>query len=202
MNNGPFDEKTAALESLVLRIAHDAARHRKKYYIGGGFAIDIAFGGLSRAHDDIDFYPLEADTLWWKKWFSEQGYAISIDVDMAPLRYAFLVSGQVEPATGVAGLADVYPIAVDDVGSISMAVRPGATEVWDGMLSISGGRGIWPGKSWRNVHGVMYKGCKIFIEDYHAVLAQKEAYIRLHPSERLGDKHLHDFRRAGTKPSV
>lgn len=191
------DQKTMLLESLLLRVAHTAATHNKKYYIGGGFAIDLACGGISRPHDDVDFYPLEADALWWKELFNEQEYITSVDTDMVPLLYAFLMSQQKMSATGIEALADVYPVAAGSNGDISMAVRPGTTEVWDGMLAIQNGRGIWPGKTWQIVRSIEYKGQQVSVEDCRAVLAQKEAYIRLHLGEKLGAKHIHDYRRVG-----
>ncbi len=39
--------------------------------------------------------------------------------------------------------ADVYPIAIGSEGKISMAVKQGTQEVWDGMLTIQGMRGLW-----------------------------------------------------------
>ena len=183
------DQKTILLEPLLLRIAHTAATHNKKYYIGGGFAIDLACGGISRPHDDVDFYPLEADASWWNEWFNEQGYITSVDTDMVPLLHVFLVSQQNVSATGTEALADVYPIAAGSSGDISMAVHPGTTEVWDGMLAIQNGRGTWPGKTWQNVRSIEYKGQQVFVEDCRAVLAQKDAYIRLHPGENWRQAH-------------
>ena len=65
-----IDEWSLKLEALLLKIAEAAQKHHKRYYFGGGFAIDLTFGGLSRSHEDIDFAPMEEDTEWWKDWFN------------------------------------------------------------------------------------------------------------------------------------
>ncbi len=192
-----LDQLTQILESLILRIAEDAEKNNKQYYFGGGFAVDLSFGGLSRSHEDIDFYPMEEDTQWWKDWFNSQGYVVSKDTDMENLPNAFSVLDVDKHY-----LADVYPVAVDDMDEISMAVKEGTKEVWDGLLTIEGNRGIWEGKSWNDVKHVKYKGQTLVLENYKTVLAQKEEYIRLHPGEKLTEKHLHDFARAGINPSV
>ena len=196
-----LDAKTLQLEALLLDIAKATQQHGKRYFIGGGFAVDLAFGGLSRSHEDLDFYPLEGDTEWWKAWFRARGYDVSRDTDMEPLPNAFSVLSSTEAFDkGRDYLADVYPIAIASDGSISMAVKPGATAVWDGMLTLDGTRGTWPGKSWNKVTAVSYKGESINVEDVQAVLEQKLAYIKLHPGEQLTEKHLRDFARAGIKP--
>lgn len=192
-----IDQWTLQLESLLLRISEAAQKHDKQYYFGGGFAVDLAFGGLTRSHGDLDFYPMEEDTQWWKSWFRSQGYIVLKDTDMVNLANAFSV---IDASNQY--FADVYPIAVGRNGSISMRVSPGTREVWDGMLTINGRRGIWPGKSWKEVRNVIYKGQTVFIENYRTVLMQKEDYTNLHNGAALSEKHLHDFARAGIKPSV
>ena len=182
-----INQWTRQLETLLLQIAETALKHEKRYY----------FGGLSRSHGDIDFYPMEEDAQWWKDWFLSQGYIVSKDTDMENLSYAFSVINEHN-----AYFADVYPVAVDSNGDISMGVNEGTKEVWDGMLTIQGIRGIWQGKSWYEVRNVNYKGKSITVENYKTVLMQKEAYIQLHPTEVLSEKHLHDFERAGIKPGV
>ncbi len=188
---------TALLEALFLRIAEAAQKYHKQYYFGGGIAIDLAFGGLTRPHADIDFYPREEDAAWWQEWFCSQGYVISLDLDITPLRNAFYVINEANDF-----FADVYPIAVSTSGEISMEVYEGTESVWDGMLTIQGNRAVWEGKLWNEVRSVTYKGQTVWIENYKTVLMQKETYIKLHPGETLSEKHLHDFQRAGIKPGV
>lgn len=192
-----IDQWTFQLEALLLQIAGAAQKHNKRYYIGGGFAIDLTFGGLSRPHGDLDFYPMEEDTQWWKDWFRSLGYIISKDTDMEDLPNAFSLLNERNDY-----FADVYPIAMGSSGEISMVVKEGTHEVWDGMLTIKGTRGVWQGKSWNEVRNVNYKGQSIVVENYKTVLMQKEEYIKLHPGEVLSEKHLHDFERAGIKPEV
>jgi hypothetical protein len=67
-----IDQWTQRLESFLLRIATTAEEAGKRYYIGGGFAVDLSFGGISRPHEDVDFHPMEEDTRWWKDWFIAQ----------------------------------------------------------------------------------------------------------------------------------
>ena len=192
-----IDQWTLQLESLLLRISEAAQKHDKQYYFGGGFAIDLTFGGLSRPHDDLDFYPMEEDTQWWRDWFRSRGYILAKDTDMEDLPNAFLLINENNEY-----FADVYPIAIGGKGEISMAVKEGTHAIWDGMLTIKGTRGIWQGKSWDEVRKVNYKGQSIAVENYKTVLTQKEEYIKIHPGEALSEKHLHDFERAGVKPPV
>jgi hypothetical protein len=102
-----IDHWTQQLEALLLKIAHVAQEAGKRYYIGGGFAVDLTFGGLSRPHEDIDFHPMEEDTQWWKDWFTSQGYLISKDPDMNDYPYAFLPTNEKHDY-----FADVYPVKV------------------------------------------------------------------------------------------
>lgn len=191
-NKEELNRWTALLEALLLRIAEAAQKYQKQYYFGGGIAIDLNFGGFTRPHADLDFYPREEDTAWWQEWFRSQGYIVSTDRDMEPLLNAFSVINESNDY-----FADVYPIAVGTNGEISMAVYEGTESVWDGMLIIQGDRAVWEGKSWNEVRSVTYKGQTVYIENYKTVLMQKEEYLKLHPGEAPSEKHLHDFQRAG-----
>jgi len=196
-NREELNRWTALLEALLLGIAEAAQKYQKPYYFGGGIAIDLSFGGFSRPHADLDFYPREEDTAWWQEWFRSQGYIVATDRDMAPLPNAFSVINESNDY-----FADVYPIAVGSNGEISMAVYEGTESVWGGMLTIQGDRAVWEAKSWNEVRSVTFKGQTIWIENYKTVLMQKETNIKLHPAEALSEKHLHDFQRAGIKPEV
>lgn len=195
-NEEDLNRWTTLLEELLLCIAEAAQNYQKRYYFGGGIAIDLNFGGFTRPHADLDFYPREEDTAWWQDWFRAQGYITSKDTDMEPLRNAFSVINETNDY-----FADVYPIAVGAGGEISMAVYGGTETVWDGMLSIQGERAVWEGKSWNTIKSITYKGQTVWIENYRTVLRQKEAYIHLHGGT-LSEKHLHDFQRAGIKPDI
>lgn len=195
MTEQPIDQWTLMLEALLLRIAETAQKHQKRYYIGGGFAIDLTFGGLSRPHGDVDLYPLEEDTQWWKDWFRSQGYLLYKEKDMVNLPNAFsiLTEDQVY-------VAEIYPIAIGSSGEISMLVSSGTHDMWDELLTIEGTRGLWQGKSWNEVRTVNYKGQAIVVENYHTVLQQLEDYRKRHPQAAYLEKHLHDFARADIKP--
>ena len=197
MTEQPIDQWTLKLEALLLHIAETAQKHHKRYYFGGGFAIDLTFGGLSRPHGDVDFYPLEEDTQWWKEWFRSQGYLLYKEKDMENLPNAFSILTQDNVY-----VAEIYPIAIGGNGEISMFVSEGTHDIWDELLTIEGSRGLWRGKSWNEVRTVNYKGHSIAVEDYKSVLRQLEEYRKIHPQAAYLEKHLHDFERAGIKPTV
>ena len=197
MTEQPIDQWTLKLEALLLHIAETAQKHYKRYYFGGGFAIDLTFGGLSRSHGDVDFYPLEEDTQWWKDWFRAQGYLPYKEKDMENLPNAFSILTQDNVY-----VAEIYPIAIGSNGEISMFVSDGTHDIWDELLTIEGTRGLWQGKSWNEVRTVNYKGQSIAVENYKTVLRQLEDYRKIHPQEAYLEKHLHDFKRAGIKPTV
>lgn len=179
------DQWTQKLEALLLKIAHTAQEAEKRYYIGGGFAVDLTFGGISRPHEDIDFHPMEEDTQWWKDWFTSQGYIISEDPDMKDYPYAFLPTNEKHEY-----FADVYPVKVDKNGTISITHTPAYQ-----------GRPWWRGKSWKEVKQITYKGQKIKVENYKSVLQQKVEHYRWHGGTPEG-KHLYDFHRAGIEPKI
>lgn len=181
----PIDQWTQQLEALLLDIASAAQKAGKRYYIGGGFAVDLTFGSISRHHEDIDFHPMEEDTPWWKDWFCSKGYIISKDPDMEEYPYAFLPTNKNHDY-----FADVYPVRVSTDGSIAVT----HTDKYRG-------RRWWEGKSWNDVRRITYKGQTIMVEDYVTVLQQKEGHIKAHGGT-LQEKHLHDFRRVGREPQV
>jgi hypothetical protein len=180
-----IDHWTQQLEALLLKIAHVAQEAGKRYYIGGGFAVDLTFGGLSRPHEDIDFHPMEEDTQWWKDWFTSQGYLISKDPDMNDYPYAFLPTNEKHDY-----FADVYPVKVDENGTISVTHTPEYQ-----------GRPWWKGKSWKEVQLITYKGQRIAVEHVRTVLQQKKEHSQWHGGTPTG-KHLHDFHRAGRDPKL
>ena len=175
-----IDQWTQQLEALLLDIASTAQTAKKRYYIGGGFAVDLAFGGISRPHEDIDLAPMEEDTDWWKDWFRSKGYRISKNHDMKDYPYAFLVTNEKNDY-----LVDVYPVRVGQDGIVSITYSTGYQ-----------GRQWWKGKSWNDVRLVTYKGQTVMVENYASVLQQKAEHYQWHGGEPEG-KHLHDFRRAG-----
>ena len=175
-----IDKWTQQLVALLLDIASTAQKAGKRYYIGGGFAVDLAFGGISRSHEDIDFHPMEEDTEWWKDWFRSKGYSISKDPDMNDYPYAFLPTNEKHEY-----FADVYPVKIEKDGTVSVTHTPGYQ-----------GRPWWKGKTWNDVKQVSYKGYTVVVENYLSVLQQKAEHYRWHGGAPEG-KHLHDFRRAG-----
>lgn len=173
-----FDDHTLELEQLLLEIATSASLHRKRYFIGGGFAIDLNFGKLTRGHDDIDFHPVEEDIDWWQRWFQNKRYIISKDPDMRDFPYAFLLKNEKNEY-----IADVYPVKIGIHGEIYMYESDDTYHVWDG-------------KSWKKVNEVIYKGVSIYVEDAESVLNQKIEHSHKH-NLPLEEKHKHDLRLYG-----
>lgn len=172
------DPWTLKLEGLLLEIAREAQREHKKYYVGGGFAIDLSIGKITRPHEDLDFYPMESDTDFWKNWFKKKGFIISKDPDMLDYPKSFLPTNEQKDY-----FSDVYPVTIGENGEISMLYKDGSQKVWEG-------------KSWNEVQLVKYKGAPVFIENPETVLSQKLEYIKEHGGE-LSDKHKHDFKILG-----
>ena len=83
------DPWTLELEALLLEIAAAAEEHAKPYYLGGGVALDVSLGWMTRHHEDLDFYPFAQDADWWKDWFAARGYAIVRTPGMADFPNAF-----------------------------------------------------------------------------------------------------------------
>lgn len=168
------DNWTLKLEKLLLDIAKSANVVDKRYFIGGGFAIDLTFGELTRPHEDIDFHPEEKDSNWWKDWFKDQGLILSKDPDMEDYPNAFLPTNKNKDY-----FADVYPVKFEANGKISLLYKDGT-------------HSIWKGKSWKDNKRVNYKGVSIYVENYKTVLKQKKEYAK-EKGIPLSEKHLHDF---------
>jgi hypothetical protein len=169
-----IDPWTLQLEKLLLQIAQTAKEQNKKYYFGGGFAIDLSFGEITRKHEDLDFYPMEEDINWWKVWFQKNGFLISRDPDMRDFPHAFLPTNKNNDY-----FADVYPIKIGEQGEIMM--------LWK-----DGHYGIWKGKSYFDNKKVVYKDVSVYIENPSQVIQQKLDYAQEHAIE-LSEKHQHDI---------
>lgn len=71
-----LNELTQDLVKLLVDVAKSAEENQKDYFIGGGFAIDLSLGRITRQHHDIDFHPMLEDSEWWQEWFGTRGYKI------------------------------------------------------------------------------------------------------------------------------
>ncbi len=172
------NDYTKELEALLLDIAKTAAAEGKRYYLGGGFGIDIQYGQLTRDHEDLDFHPDEKDTQFWKNWFKDKGFIISKDPDMEDYPNSFLPTNDNKDY-----IADVYPVTFESDGRISM-------------LYIDGSQGVWDGKDWRTNKEISYKGVPIWVEDYKNILEQKRH------GGPMTEKHLHDFKLFNEDPET
>lgn len=170
------DDWTLKLEKLLLEVAATAEKEGKKYFLGCGFGLDVLQGRLTRSHEDLDIFPMEEDTQWWKDWFSSRGYIISKEPDMKDFPYAFLLTNQKHDY-----LVDVYPVKVSKDGVIIVT----STNEYKGRL-------WWQGKNWDEVRKVFYKGIPIYVENPQTIIAQKLGHVSFH-NEPLAGKHLHDF---------
>jgi uncharacterized protein YneR len=60
------------------KIFHFSKKSGLLSFVSGGFAIDFAYGKLTREHDDIDLLVEEKDFLIWKNWFIDNGYNLQL----------------------------------------------------------------------------------------------------------------------------
>ncbi len=182
-NHSSIDEWTLRIESLILQIAEAAETAGRFYFIGGGFAIDLMYGRLTRSHEDIDFHPMEDDTAWWEHWFVNLGYVVSREPDLEKYPNAFIVRDKQSRY-----VADVYPVAIRENSEVSM-------------LTKDGDQHVWRGKTWHEVRHITYRGQSIIVENFQSVLYEKEQHARSHGGF-LEQKHMHDFRLFNQKPTL
>ncbi|WP_421725390.1 nucleotidyltransferase domain-containing protein [Bauldia sp.] len=162
-------ERTAALLDVVVRIAGAAADCR--YLIGGGLAIALHRGAVSRDHEDIDLFVDRDDIAWWRHIFESWGHRIDRDDYMAFFPGAFVVDD---------GFAEVWPMVWAPDGSIR--AEPTADH---------------PGREWwapLNADAILttrFRGRDIRVESPDVVIDQKLDHVR-HHRERLAAKHEMD----------
>lgn len=168
-----IDAWTLRLEELLLEMAQHANAHRRQYFVGGGFAIDLSFGRLTRRHADIDFHPMEQDIDWWQIWFVNQGFRMGKDPDKRDFPHAFLVIDD-EGRT----LVDVHPVKIERGGEIFQ-------------YEMYGGHAKWEGKHWNNIEIVNYKGVDVHLERAESVLHQRVTHSQKY-NKPLSAQHKHD----------
>lgn len=170
-----MNEYTKHLESLIIEIARAAQENKKDYFIGGGFAIDIPLGKLSRDHHDIDFHPMLSDADWWVAWFNNKGYKIENRNDPK-----FPETWNVFDSEGEA-IVDMWPFKHVDKD----------------LLINFNGEYVDGGRHYEEIRTVKYKDVDIKIENPQRVLEQKTRHVKQGQEYRPQD--IHDFNLMGVK---
>lgn len=172
-----IDEYTKRLVDLAGEIAKAAAEHQKEYFIGGGLAIDLSVGRITRNHHDIDFHPMLEDAGWWVAWFKQRGYRVRKRADPN-----FPETFKVKDSRGEP-ILDMWPF-----------------KLANGKLLINyKGNYADGGRHWQEVRAVDYNGITFKIENPQRVLDQKLRHVR--QGQKLRPPDLHDFRLLGREPN-
>ncbi|QQS38516.1 hypothetical protein IPM62_03985 [Candidatus Woesebacteria bacterium] len=165
--NTKIDTYTFSLFELAKKISKTAENYTKEYFIGGGLAIDLYVGKVTRNHHDIDFHPMLDDYEWWKSWFVENGYKID------------------EPAS------DSYPETCKVLDKDCQEI----VDMWpfkltNGVLEINKeGKYVDAHRKWYENETVEFEGIKIRIENPLRVLDQKKRHFKEGQDLRIQDKH-------------
>lgn len=170
-----IDEYTRQLEDLVTEIAKAAEENKKEYFIGGGLAIDLSLGKISRNHHDIDFGPMLKDTAWWIKWFENRGLVVKkIEEGHFPEVYkVFDKNGK--------DIVDLWPL-----------------DLKEGVLLINkDGEYVNSGRHWEETRIVKHNGVHFRVENPQRVLEQKLRHAK--EGQPLREVDRHDFQLLGQK---
>lgn len=171
-----INEHTKKLEDLVLKIAGAAKENKKEYFIGGGFAIDLSLGTISRNHHDIDFHPMLFDSSWWTDWFTNQGYEVRNRQDPKFSETWWVYNSKNE------FLVDMWPF-----------------QLQNGTLTINyEGKYIDAKRNWDETRLISYKNVNIRIENPQRVLEQKTRHVK--KSKKYRPIDIHDFKLLGQEP--
>lgn len=168
-----MNKYTIDLVDLVVKIARTAAENQKEYFIGGGFAIDLSLGRITRDHHDIDFHPMLEDSIWWSEWFEDQGYEV---IEKADPKFTEVF--KVKDQSGKA-VVDMWPFKLDK-----------------GRLLIKHEDEYADSKRhWKETRTVFYKSTPFKIENPERVLEQKLRHAKR--GQKLRPQDLHDLKRLG-----
>ena len=167
---------TEFLLDLLIKFVKEAGN--KKYIVGGGLALDLAYGKITRPHEDLDIYPYEGDLDYWIKWFQDQGLSAVDTPDTKNHPNAFVVIDKENNY-----VADIYCVRFEENGEISGLWRDenGEEEY-----------GTWDDKNHKRAHKVKFRDVEINVEYFKDVIDQKLAHEKRH-NEPLTGKHLHDL---------
>lgn len=168
-----LSEYTNKLIDLAVKMAKVAAENDKQYFIGGGLAIDLSIGRITRDHHDIDFHPMLVDGLWWKEWFEGQGYVVKDQVDLN-FTEVFKVKDKDDNS-----IVDMWPFKLDK-GTLLIKYK---------------GKYVDAGRHWEEIRMVVFRGTRIYIENPERVLEQKIRHEKMGQAFRPEDRH--DFRLLG-----
>lgn len=149
--NAPIDVLTNIIVNLAKQIASTAHQNNKKYFIGGGLAIDFSVGKITRNHHDIDFHPMLTDYTWWQDWFKQKGYEIEIPADDNYPKTCHVVDKKYE------NIIDLWPL------------KPKLPL----LLINCNGKYIDSLRVWNEIRQVNFEGTQIVIENPARVLEQK-----------------------------
>lgn len=190
MNQANFlaSARTRKLIELIKKIARHAAQHQLRYFIGGGFAIDLYTGKLTREHDDVDLVVDVVDSEAWKRCFEQWGYAIGRDDYMVYFPHSFTVGERTANESHHQPdhiLVEVWPVELMDDGTLYPPHIPEHP-----------GRAWWKEKRHDNLQFVRFEGVDIWIEEPNITIDQKLAHVR-HHKQQLSEKHIHDLKLMG-----
>ena len=68
------DSKTSELIQIIMNLATIASLNNKLLIVQGGFAVDLAYGRLTRVHDDLDLITLESELDFFKEELIKLGH--------------------------------------------------------------------------------------------------------------------------------
>ncbi|MDP2874115.1 MAG: hypothetical protein Q8N84_02380 [bacterium] len=171
-----LNKHTNILINLAIKIAKTASDYQKDYFIGGGLAIDFSVGKITRNHHDIDFHPMLQDSLWWKRWFENQGYKVLDKVD-PHFTEVFKVKDKDDNT-----IVDMWPF-----------------KLVNGKLLIKyQGEYLDSGRYWEETRKVNFQNTIIRIENPQRVLDQKIRHAK--KGQALRPPDIHDFKLLGRNP--
>lgn len=156
MKNIKLNPKTINLNNLLLEIIKTSQKYGKKFFVSGGFALDIEIGKITRNHDDLDLHPMERDILCWKRWFKKKGFKIRYNIEIKDKTKAFVAHS---PDSQF--YVDMYGVRVSENGKLSSAE--------------SGRRHDWAGTTWQQtVKRKTWQQKKVNILHYQGILWLKK----------------------------
>lgn len=170
-----LNRKTKKLNKLLLEIIEVSKEFEKKFFVAGGFALDIEVGRLTRNHDDLDLHPLEKNITWWKKWFRKKGFKIDYNPEIKDKTKAFVAYSPDDEF-----YVDMYGVKVGRKGKLFSAE--------------SGKRHDWAGTTWQGtVKTKDWQGRKVNILHHEGILWLKKKTVKKQ-SSKLRKKDIHDLK--------
>jgi len=169
---------TQKLLDLLLKIASTAKDNNKDYFIGGGFAIDLSVGKITRNHHDIDFHPMLKDYSWWQTWFKDQNYQVDDHAN--------------ENFTEISKIIDEKGKEIVDMWPFKL--------VKDKLLIKYQGIYIDSERCWSETRTVVFQGVEVVIENPLRVLHQKLRHAK--KGQKLRPQDIHDIKLLNQDPKL